>query len=176
MWGWLGNNAVGLIQIVIALGALFLAFLAYKKVLKQIEISQKQEEKAGDQRDVELKIQLVDLSLTILEKVFITLTKQKEVLDLLEESLNSHSDKIDITDDSEISRQDIENLIASLKIKIEEMEGIKDKMLAVCDKLNSKNDFDYTIDTKYLSTMNSALIAIIHDSNHYELLKYNFTK
>lgn len=55
---WAEGNS-GQIQIVIAVVALFFAFLGYKKVLKQIEISNKQEIEAEKNRFYELKLNLI---------------------------------------------------------------------------------------------------------------------
>ena len=51
---WAEGNS-GQIQIVIAVVALFFAFLGYKKVLEQIEISNKQDREAEEKRFFELK-------------------------------------------------------------------------------------------------------------------------
>jgi hypothetical protein len=58
IWDWFGSNA-GQIQIVIAVVALILASLGYKKVLTQIEISNKQELEAEKNRFYELKLNLI---------------------------------------------------------------------------------------------------------------------
>lgn len=55
---WVENNS-GQIQIVIAFGAIWLAFAGYKKVLQQIYISTKQEEQAEKNRFYELKLNLI---------------------------------------------------------------------------------------------------------------------
>ncbi|TMS40551.1 hypothetical protein [Acinetobacter lwoffii] len=55
---WVENNS-GQIQIVIAFGAIWLAFAGYKKVLQQIYISTKQEEQAEKNRFYELRLNLI---------------------------------------------------------------------------------------------------------------------
>ncbi|WP_180025248.1 hypothetical protein [Acinetobacter sp. YH16049] len=61
MWEWLGDNS-GQIQIIIALGAIWLAFKGYKKVLEQIQISHKQTEFAVRQEELHLKLNIINVT------------------------------------------------------------------------------------------------------------------
>ncbi|HCV3148523.1 TPA: hypothetical protein OV537_003446, partial [Acinetobacter baumannii] len=54
---WAENNS-GQIQIVIAVVALWLAILGYKKVIKQIQMAKEQEEQNYQQRNYEIKIEV----------------------------------------------------------------------------------------------------------------------
>lgn len=69
MWGWLGNNAVGLIQIGLAIIALIYAFKAYRKVLHQIKVSDKQTDLTIDQMTRYNNERLFEIGIRVKESI-----------------------------------------------------------------------------------------------------------
>lgn len=65
---WAENNS-GQIQIVIAVVALWLAILGYKKVIKQIQMAKEQEEQNYQQRNYEIKIEVINLLFKISDSI-----------------------------------------------------------------------------------------------------------
>lgn len=165
-WAWLGSNS-GQIQIIIALGAIWLAFQGYKKVLEQIRISQKQEQIANDQRGSELKIHALNVALMALERNTAKINNLKEILDLSKIALKS------VNSDSEYSADEIAHLIETIKSKIEDAEEVHEDVLKLCNVLNEQNIIYNQDALKYTY---EALILIINDQLNTSLLKHHFVK
>lgn len=94
-WDWLGKSS-GQIQILIAAIAFGYAYKGYLRVLDQLELSKNQEEIAIDQRDLNLKLQTLDMLVRALE------SNQKHQAELYEiraivknkwQSMNQESEK-----------------------------------------------------------------------------------
>ena len=165
-WAWLESNS-GQIQIIIALFALYLAFKGYKKILRQIEISQEQERVANDQRGSELKIHALNVALMALERNTAKINNLKEILDLSKSALKS------VNSDSEYSADEISLLIETIKTKIEDAEAVHGDVLKLCNVLNEQNII-YNHDA--LKYTYEALILIINDQLNTSLLKHHFVK
>lgn len=86
---WAEGNS-GQIQIVIAGGAIYLAWLGYKKVLEQIEISHKQMQAAAQQEDLHLKFNIIDMTnknIDLIGKILIQYPLLKKELEIIHQSL-----------------------------------------------------------------------------------------
>lgn len=163
---WAEDNS-GQIQIIIALGAIWLAFEGYKKVLEQIYISTKQEERASEQRNFELKIQSLNLSLMALDRNAAKINNLKELLDLSKQALESINSKSEITED------DVQGLINVINSKKKDAEEVQEDIFELCSSINQK---DAIHNPEALESIYEALILIVNDQNNTDLLRHHFAK
>lgn len=157
MCEWLGDNAVGLIQIVIALGALYFAYQAYLGLMIQLNHSNDQEKIANEQRAFELYIKVMHELGQIYHLSKQTITKYKDVIIdyelLVKELVNSK------VKDSEVEK--IKNIVNGLKAQESEVKrseiAIKD---IFNDFKNSTND-----DVEYMQNVLAKTIPLSSNLN-----------
>ena len=166
MWEWLGSNS-GQIQIIIALGALYLAFKGYKKILRQIEISQEQERVANIQRGVELKVQSMNLSIMALDRSGILINNLEEIYTLSKRALKS------LDENDEDKKKDIEELIDTIRSKLEGSKEAQEEIILMC---NTINKIDILHDSTILKSLYELLILTVNDKNLSDSMKHHFVK
>ena len=166
MWGWLGDNA-GQIQIVIAILAFILAYVVYRKVLKQIEISQEQALVANKQRGFELKIQSLSLTITALDRNISKINNLQEVLTLSNKSLES------LSASSELNEEDIKDLIQTINLKIKDAEDFQNDILDLCECINEQ---EILSNSDVLQSIYNLLISVVNDHNISSLMKHHFVE
>lgn len=166
MWEWLGSNS-GQIQIIIALGALYLAFKGYKKILRQIEISQEQERVANIQRGVELKVQSMNLSIMALDRSGILINNLEEIYTLSKRVLKS------LDENDEDKKKDIEELIDTIRSKLEGSKEAQEEIILMC---NTINKIDILHDSTILKSLYELLILTVNDMNLSDSMKHHFVK
>lgn len=166
MWEWLGSNS-GQIQIIIALGALYLAFKGYKKILRQIEISQEQERVANIQRGVELKVQSMNLSIMALDRSGILINNLEEIYTLSKRVLKS------LDENDEDKKKDIEELIDTIRSKLEGSKEAQEEIILMC---NTINKIDILHDSTILKSLYELLILTVSDKNLSDSMKHHFVK
>ncbi|MBJ9905854.1 hypothetical protein [Acinetobacter bereziniae] len=162
---WAENNS-GQIQIVIAVIALWLAVLGYKKVLKQINMTIDQEEKAHLQRNYELKIEAINLLFKISES---TQNKLKGLYSFQNALENTEPD---ITDEKEII--ELKNLSTTIEDGINKSENLQSEIDRTLKAINRKNDFEYEILLENLKSLYSALSTSNKEMNEIELLMIKY--
>lgn len=133
MWGWLGVNS-GQIQIVIAIFALFLAIVAYNKILHQIAISTEQTKIANNQSEQ----MLAQNKMAIEQRVFELKSKILEVV-IENTKLNYqclHSLPVLV--------EDFENLLKDLKARqdpdLEHIEKLLETLKSFKGKIKDNNN------------------------------------
>lgn len=157
----------GQIQILIAFGAIYLAYKGYVKVLEQIYISTKQEKRANEQRNFELKIQSLNLSLMALDRNAAKINNLKELLDLSKQSIES------INSESDVTEEDIQGLMNLINSKIEHAEDVQIDIFELCSNINNE---DVIHDLDDLESIYETLILIINDQNNTDLMRHHFIK
>lgn len=163
---WLEGNS-GQIQIAIALGALYLAYKAYKKVLDQLKIAKKQEDEAFIQRGLELKVQSMNLSLKALELNGIATNNLEELLKLSKFALRSSDES------EEVKPKDIEDLIKTINEKLESFEESNQELLNMIKIINERKILE---DSSILQSLYDLVIMTMSDKLLTDLMKHHFVE
>lgn len=164
---WTESNS-GQIQILIAFGAIGLAFSGYKKVLEQINISQIQTEFSSNQQTLELKLyalnliaQSVESNCKILSQIPILINE----LDMIYQELLKRADPEAVRVDEMIKK------IKNQRIKV---EMSKNELVEISRKISSIS-YTKSDDLKdYIDTLYKVLIESIDVSNDFNMLPHNF--
>lgn len=162
---WAEGNS-GQIQIVIGLIALGLAILGYKKVLEQIEISNKLERKANEQKGYELKLQSLNILLSALDRNHVTLKNLDQIVNNLENISLRYEDI------ENINRKEIRELIQSTEDKTKEFKELQETIKELWEKINNRE----AVDQATLDNINKALFGAIIDSHEIEFKYLIFEK
>ena len=168
-WDWVNSNS-GAIQTIIAVIALVYAWKGYKKLLEQMENATDQEKKSYEQRNYELKVQFMDLMVSISDRTHENLKNQKDVLALLRQTLESHNENDDVSED------ELKKLINHFEEEIEEMEQLQIKNIEFFDQMSGKDNFDFNKHRKHIDKYYKALFLMSNEANKNDLLKYIFEK
>lgn len=162
---WAESNS-GQIQILIAIGAIGLAFAGYKRVLEQIHISTKQEDQANKQRGYELKIQALSLLLTASDRNHATLKSLYEIVEHLEKPIEGFEGI------KSKNIQELQRIIQSTRKKIAQIKELQDLIVRLCDEINKRE----VIDQRVIKLLYEALFSAMKESYNYELLKQNLVE
>ncbi|AYX95751.1 hypothetical protein ACUTA3_08170 [Acinetobacter baumannii] len=162
---WAENNS-GQIQIVIAVVALWLAILGYKKVIKQIQMAKEQEEQNYQQRNYEIKIEVINLLFKISDSIH---KKLKGLYDLQTGLKNSEEDFK--TKEESILLNDT---LKTVQEKIDKTLEIREQLNSTLESFIKKDDIDYKLFEKKLNTLYLALIKENKETNEVDLLKAEF--
>ncbi len=166
MWEWLGNNS-GQIQIIIALGAIWLAFKGYKKVLEQIQISHKQTEFAVRQEELHLKLNIINVTNQNIE----TIGKMLIQLPLLQKELETTYQKLLQVRDPDAAI--IKNNIDSLERQRIELENNR-KLLAETAETSLVGSSEINENRiRHLNTLNKILVGASNSVIEYHLMIYD---
>lgn len=157
---WAESNS-GQIQIIIGILAFWLAYKGYRKVLEQIQISQKEEKIANDQRGYELKIQALSLLLTASDRNHTTLKSLYEIVEYLEKPIE------DFEDIKSKNIKELREIIQSTYKKINEIKELQILIIKLSDEINKRD----VIDQRIIKSLYEALFAAMKESYNYELLK-----
>lgn len=152
---WAERNS-GQIQIVIAVVALFFAYQGYKKVLEQIEISNRQEKIANNQREFELRYNLLNSLVLNIEKNHEILLQNPKVFKKFEDFIS----KLKLLNDNDAVR--LEKLLIILK-KVE--IKVKDSNNALEDMLVKLMSNEHTITQEKMESHLKVLINTLSYSN-----------
>lgn len=131
---WAENNS-GQIQILIAFVALFFAFQGYRKVLEQIKISNRQENIANNQREFELRYNLLNSIVVNIEKNHEILLENPKLLKKFKDFIA----KLKLLNDKDALH--LEKLLVTLNeagLKVEDSNNALEEMLM---KLMSSEHF-----------------------------------
>lgn len=158
---WAENNS-GQIQIIIAIVAIYMAFIGYQKVLEQISLSKEQAEEDYNQRNYELKVDAINLVLRIGDLMHQRLISLYETKNAIENSLNDYN-----INDSEY--KDLEVMQTEINKGIEVTEEFLEKINASAKIINKKEDFDYKKFSLDLSVYYDALITVNNSANNMKI-------
>jgi len=139
-WAWLGSNS-GQIQIIIGLFALWFAYIAYRKVLDQIKISNDQTKLTQTQIMGNLKINTLDILYLTIDKMVNNLSLiHKHIYDL-EDCRKKIIDNIYDFDFTDLDRRinELKEAQILLKTTKQKLEEKLDKIIEPTFKLNDDN-------------------------------------
>ncbi|KYQ83554.1 hypothetical protein AWW72_13275 [Acinetobacter sp. NRRL B-65365] len=165
VWELLGKSQV---QTVIAIVAFWLAYKGYLRVLDQIKITNAQENESYEQRNYELKIEVMSMLLQIIN------TLHNQINDLLE--LKNAAENTPTENLSEEEKQDMLLILDMLEKKISETESLQSLMNEFSKNLNKVDKFDYKKYRGKLNDIYEALFASLHRANEISILKTKYLK
>lgn len=154
VWAWFGTNS-GQIQIIIAVAALIYAWKAYRKVLHQIDISNKQTEISIDQNNQANEQRALDLKIKILDEMFNCLKTsgdlEVELKDLMfGYSLLKRDLENEKNNDNKTSLEAFERIIKSSKESVDIIRSNNNKTVNIIHELAKTSVFE-------LETLNAVL-------------------
>lgn len=167
IWQYLIDNS-GPIQIIIALIALLLAYYAYKKILKQIEISMDQTYITIKQNNHELKMNTLELINRNVEKNCEMLQK----IPLLILELEEISGKI--KDVNKI--ESINNNIYKLTSQQKTIEETKNTLIRISKNFTQSSYAKKDNLEEHLNTLYETLISSTSSMNEYNLLVHDINR
>lgn len=160
---WVENNS-GQIQIIIAMGAIWLAFAGYKKVLEQINISYEQTNLATRQEDLNLSWNIISVTIQTIEaigKMLNQLPFLKQELESIHKALLKNGDP-----DAAIIKKNIN----SVNNQEEELENNRKQLAELAESI-SKSGSD--IKNDYLKTVSNILVRSTNNVIEYHLMIHN---
>ena len=165
-WDWVNLNS-GVIQTIIAVIALVLAILGYFKVVYQIKMAKDQADEALKQNGFEIKIQMLNLSISVIEANHAELINKNEILMLLKQ----------VGEDNELDESEkevLDELIEQFENKIESNKEVAQMLISMSDAINKYPNFNFDRDHKNIYMLYEALISTIRSSNNHDVAKYLF--
>ncbi|MDO7240312.1 hypothetical protein Q5M79_06345 [Acinetobacter baumannii] len=162
---WAENNS-GQIQILIAVFALWLAYAGYKKVLKQISMAKEQEEENYQQRNYELKIQIINLLFQTSTSLHTKLKSLHELQDAMERAIPEQKTENEI--------DEAKKVLDLIKGKITETEYLYENIIKSLKTFSQLDDIDYKKLNASLGTFYTALISSIEEQNAFDVIKIKY--
>ena len=154
-WKGMGDYA-GQLQTIIAVIALLLAILAYYKVLDQIKISINQMQISEKQRDQEVKINFLNLSLELLDKNNSTIKSNNRVLTELK--------KINLKDKSQTDILTIKAYIDKYEEKNKLAADLQNLIFGWIKQINENDPLNNQKHLDNLKTIYDGLIVVAKDN------------
>ena len=164
IWGWINTNS-GVIQVLIAILAIVYAVKGYQKILQQLNFSQNQEKQAFKQRELDIKIQCLNLSIAALNKNASKLDHLNELVSLVNQTIDSHDENSEVTIDN------LNELLETIETKLKESEEVHEEITVLSNAININRISDHEEGIKNLYKL---LIEITHDDSILRVLKHSF--
>ena len=175
-WTWLGSNS-GQIQIVIAVIALFFAFLGYRKVIKQIEISNDQTKISLDNQALTNKQNQTDLRLHIIGILLETFDKLIALKNELS-AIISQQEAFVLVANGRLKQDDISNINKFSTIyrnRLNDFERYQQQLVEVIDSVVKNEDMQVKQLNELLKRVYPLLIKIENEKaeQRTKVEKYN---
>ncbi|MDC5356679.1 hypothetical protein NRA39_00595 [Acinetobacter baumannii] len=165
IWDLLGKSQI---QTFIAIVAFWLAYKGYLRVLEQIKLSNSQEIESYEQRNYELKIEVMSMFLQIIDTLH---TQVNDLIELKNAAENTPTENL-----SEEEKQDMIEILGMLESKISETQQLQSLMSETSKNLNKVAKFDYKKYREKLNDIYEALFASLHRSHEISILKTKYLK
>ncbi len=159
-WAWLGSNS-GQVQTLIAILALVLAYVVYKKVLEQIRISQEQTRFTQQQRTLDLRISTLNL---INENIQNNLKNIILIDSVVSQMENLHSKLVEINDVDSVKLESLIGKMVSYKL---ETEGIKKQLVSLFESFKLKQELSDSQFNELINTLAGTLAQSSSSSFEY---------
>ncbi|MNR85209.1 hypothetical protein D3C71_1566790 [compost metagenome] len=175
-WAWLGSNS-GQIQIVIAVIALFFAFLGYRKVIKQIEISNDQTKISLDNQALTNKQNQTDLRLHIIGILLETFDKLIALKNELS-TIISQQEAFVLVANGRLKQDDISNINKFSTIyrnRLNDFERYQQQLVEVIESVVKNEDMQVKQLNELLKRVYPLLIKIENEKaeQRTKVEKYN---